>query len=72
MVGKAFCRLQGKEMRKGKGAGALRALPERYNPNPAVQYVCVISDPLYVAPLLSFIADLVLIRDLACFAFVSF
>ena len=31
MVGKAFRRLQGKEMRKGKGAGARRALLERYN-----------------------------------------
>ena len=31
MVGKAFRRLQGNKMRKGKGAGARRALPERYN-----------------------------------------
>lgn len=31
MVGKAFRRLQGKEMRKGKDAKARRALTERYN-----------------------------------------
>ena len=31
MVGKAFRRLQGKGMRKGKATGARGALPERYS-----------------------------------------